>query len=33
MQGIHIIIQQIMPHQHPSNIICHIILHNNKILK
>jgi hypothetical protein len=22
-----------IPHQHPSNIICHIILHNNKNLK
>jgi hypothetical protein len=35
MQGIHISIQssQVMPHQHLSNIICHIILHNNITLK
>jgi hypothetical protein len=24
---------QVIPRQHPSNIICHIILYNNKTLK
>jgi hypothetical protein len=33
IQGIHISINQFMPHQHPSNIICHIILCNNKNFK
>jgi hypothetical protein len=33
MQDIYTSIQPGHAHQHSSNIICHIILHNNKTLK